>query len=318
MRTTNAVFLLTNHLAKILSFSQEVGSISTYRRYQITYEKYVSWHHIPEQYPVFIGLHILLFIMEGALERIRYLTSSENRFRILQSLGDTKATRKALQETVNGSRSTVARVLQEAEARGWVRSQGSQYWLTPMGKAMVQEITDCSKNIEVLEDVGDKIKLFPPPLLTVDFRNFDDARIIETTSDDPTAPFTKSLSLFREANKYRGLTNTSLPEHARVLRDGVEQGTLDLQHVIEKQFVEQLQSNPERKAVWNSMEDQVWVFDGSVPVNFHIVDNTVLVWLGEEQGEELSLLESDNPEVLSWGKSLFSEYKAKSKPLHQT
>lgn len=217
----------------------------------------------------------------------------------------------------DGSRSTVARILHEAENRGWVRSRGSQYWLTPRGKATVREIKDCLENIEVLEDIGDMIELFPRPLMSLELRYFKDAEIIETTGENPTAPFTRSLALFREATKYRGLTNTSLPEHARVLRDRVDGGRLDFQHVIEKQFVEQLRTLPERKAVWDSVADLVVVYEGTIPINCHIVDNTVLVWLGGDEGEDLALLVSDNSAVLSWAHSLFSRYKADAQPLSE-
>jgi predicted transcriptional regulator len=59
----------------------------------------------------------------------------------------------------------------------------------------------------------------------------------------------------------------------------------------------------------------VWLYDGIVPINVQIVDERVLVWLGENRDETAGLLESENPAVLDWAESLYEEYRAQSEPL---
>lgn len=62
-----------------------------------------------------------------------------NRVEVLTALVDGEATRRDLQEAVDGSRSTVARIFDEVQERRWVDSEGTRYWLTPLGGDRVQE-----------------------------------------------------------------------------------------------------------------------------------------------------------------------------------
>ena len=73
--------------------------------------------------------------MKGALEEIQFMANSANRVRVLDALGGAPASRRELQEETGVARSTAARVLDDAEARGWVDSEGSRYRLTPGGAA---------------------------------------------------------------------------------------------------------------------------------------------------------------------------------------
>lgn len=77
--------------------------------------------------------------MDDSLKAVQFLADSLNRVQVLSELVDRRATRRELQEKVNASRSTVARILDEAQTRGWVDSKGSQYRLTPLGEAMVTD-----------------------------------------------------------------------------------------------------------------------------------------------------------------------------------
>ncbi|MFB6198766.1 MAG: helix-turn-helix transcriptional regulator [Halobacteriaceae archaeon] len=255
--------------------------------------------------------------MESALEAIRFFASSANRVQVLTSLIETPATRQELQEEVEASRATVARILTEAETRGWVDSEGSQYWLTKRGEAMVTDFRSYLTSVKGHQHLGDMVEHLPPPLVAIDFRHLRDADIIEMTAEDPSAPFTRSLDVFREATDYRGLNNTSLPEHAKVLQDGVEQDDLVFEQVFEHSFLETIRTDPDRAAMWNSLADTVWIYEGVVPINLHIIDDTVLVWLGETRGEVAGLLESDNSAVLSWAESLYEEYRSDAKLLSE-
>ena len=247
--------------------------------------------------------------MESSLEDIQFLASSANRVRILTTLIDRRSTRRELKEEVDCSRSTVARILDEAQERGWVDAEGRRYVLTPLGETMVTDFRSYLETVEGLERFGDTINHFPPPLFSLDFHHFRDAVVVEPTAEDPAAPFTRAFYLFREATEYRGLSFTAFPDFVKVLRDGVDQGRLDFEHVVEKAFIETVRSNPERSAVWSSLSDRIWLYEGTVHLSMHIIDGTVLVWLGKSRGEAKALLESENPEVLSWAESLYEEYK---------
>lgn len=253
--------------------------------------------------------------MEDSLEAIQFLANLANRVQILTALVDKQATRRELQEKVDASRSTVARILDEAQTRGWVDSEGTRYWLTPLGEAMVTDFRSYLSSVEGHQHLGDMVNQLPPPVFTLDFSHLRDADITEPTAENPAAPFTRAYDLFHEATEYRGLNNSSLPGHVKVLEDRVREGYLEFEQVFEKAFVETIRADPERQAVWKALSDQVWLYDGIIPINLQIVNERVIVWLGETRGEVAGLLESENPAVVDWAESLYEEYRTQAEPL---
>lgn len=253
--------------------------------------------------------------MESALEAVRFLASSSNRVDVLSALVGRRATRRELQAEVAGSRSTVARILAEAQTREWVDSTGSRYWLTPLGEAMVTDFRAYLDGVEGHQHLGDMVNHFPPPLFSLHSRHLRDAEVVELNAENPAAPFTRALEEFRNATEYRGLNHTSLPDHADVLRDRVERDRLDFAQVFEAAFVETLRADPGRAAIWRPLAGRVQAYDGVVPINVHVLDGTVLVWLGENRGEIAGLLVSENSAVRGWATALFDEYAAAADPL---
>lgn len=255
--------------------------------------------------------------MESSLEAVRFLASSANRVQVLTALVDGDADRRELTERVDGSRSTVTRILNDAEKRGWVDSEGSRYWLTPLGESMVTEFRSSLETVAGHQHLGDLVNHVPPPLFSLDLRHLRDADVVEPTAENPAAPFDEALDLFREASEYRGLNNTSLPKHAKLLQSRVEQGRLDFEQVFEQAFLETVRAAPERVDIWSSLSDRVWRYDGVVPINVQIVDGTVIVWLGKTRGEPAGLLESENDAALSWARSLYDQYRTEAEPLSE-
>ena len=258
--------------------------------------------------------------MEGALEDIQFLANSENRILVLSALTQEPASRRQLQQDTGVPRSSVARVLNEAETRKWVGSEGSKYWITPRGKAMITEIRRSIAATEGVKHLGTAINWLPEPVYDLDFSYFNDARITLPTQANPTAAFDRGLDRISDANTYRGLTQNSLPQYMQVIRDQVESGSLEFEGVIEKRFIEIIRNDPERAETWSAVADQMWVFEGHVPMNMHLVDDTAMIWLCEEdeEGNDVvpkGLLETENPHVVSWAESFYEEYLDAARPL---
>lgn len=62
----------------------------------------------------------------------------------------------------------------------------------------------------------------------------------------------------------------------KIPRERVEAGCLDFDQVFEKAFVETIRADPERSAQWESLSERVWVYEGIVPINVHIIEGLVL------------------------------------------
>ena len=258
--------------------------------------------------------------MDRGLEDIQFLANSPNRVRVLDTLVTGPATRRELQESTGVPRSTTARVLDDAEDRGWVASEGSRYEITPTGEAMVSEFSAYVETTKGIRHLGKAVDWLPDPVRTLDFRCFRDADVTTPTESNPTAAFDRAMELIRSANEYRGLTQNSLPEYMKTICDRVVDGHLDFQGVVEASFIEVLRDDPQRAARWHDIAHGMWLYDGDVPLNMHIVDGTALVWLcaDNQAGEDVvikGVLESEHPAVVSWAESLYEEYRSEARPL---
>lgn len=258
--------------------------------------------------------------MDATLDDIQFLANSANRIQVLEALTSGAASRRELQDATGVPRSTAARALDDAEARGWVRSEGSRYWLTSSGEAMITEFRRYLEATEGIHHLGPAIDWLPEPAWELDFHCFREAEVTTPTETNPTAHFDRAMGHFRGSDRYRGLTQNSLPEYMNALHGRVVEGQLDFEGVIEASFIDALDNDPQRVALWQDIADRMWLYNGRVPLNIHIVDGTVLLWLCDENqaGDDVlvkGLLESTHPDVVSWAESLYDEHRADAEPL---
>lgn len=286
-----------------------------------------QWDRVPKALDPSAGSYlpkaVVFCHMDATLDDIQFLANSANRIQVLEALTDGAASRRDLQDATGVPRSTAARVLDEAEARDWVRSEGSRYWLTSLGEAMIRAFRRYLAATEGVRHLGPAIDWLPDPAWELDFRYFREAEITTPSEANPTAHFDRAMALLRESDSYRGLTQNSLPEYMRVVHSRVVAGQLDFEGVIEASFIDALGNDPQRAALWQDIADWMWLYTGRVPLNMHIVDGTVLIWLCDENqaGEDViakGLLESTHPEVVSWAESLYEEHRADAEPLDPT
>lgn len=256
--------------------------------------------------------------MDLALEAIQVFANSANSVRVFESLADGVTTSRALAEQTGASRSTVARILDDGESRGWIESEGSQYELTYMGEFMIEEFRTYLRTVEGGQQLGEAMNYLPEPARELDIRHLRDAEVTTPTTDWPGARLNRALELYETGDTYRGLTQIAPHVIVETLADLVDRGRLEVEGVIEATFIEDVLKDPERAAPWHTLADRVWVYDGRIPLNMHIIDETAVLWLASVDGgewERYGLLESEHPSVVGWAESLYQEYRNKAEPL---
>lgn len=188
------------------------------------------------------------------------------------------------------------------------------------GDDVLSRFVPLLETVAGIHNLGDAIDWLPPPVYSLEFRHLRDADVTTSTVENPARPFDRGLELIRAAGEYRGLTSTAIPRYVNVLRDRLVRGRLDVEGVIKASFLETLRDDPGRAEPWHDFAraDATWLYDGRIPINMHVVDETVLIWLGDRREDELEihgLLESQNPAVVSWAEALYEDYRSESRPL---
>lgn len=257
--------------------------------------------------------------MEPALDAAQVFANSANVVRVFEALTDGPTTSRDLAERTGAARSTVGRILDRCESREWIESEGSRYELTNLGEAMIGEFRAYLRTIEGIQHLGEDFQYLPEPAHDLDYRHFRDAAFTKSTAENPTAPFDRVPELMRAADYHRALVRTGIPRTTRVGWELWSAGKLEGEIVLEASFLETLRNDPERAEPWvdSARAGVVWIHE-DVPDGIQILDEVVVIWLGERREDEVyvaGILESENPAVLSWADSLFEEHQTEAERL---
>ena len=256
-----------------------------------------------------------------ALEDVAYLSRSANRVEILDALTDRPRTRRELTEQVGASRTTLDRIVNELEDRGWAeRTTDGEYVSTPTGTQLIREFRPFLESVEAIRRLDIAVEWLPVDELNIGLRHFSDATVRWPEQDDPAETIDLMNQLVREASRFRILTHLKPPASLlRETRDGVVSGRLTLEAVSTDSApgYRGVQQSDRRELLREILEagGQLYRCDGPIPCNLWIIDETVLIKKSRPGPIDASYgapIVSENSAVRSWAEDLIDRYIAEA------
>jgi len=148
-----------------------------------------------------------------ALEDVAYLARSVNRVRILGVLTNRSATRRELAEVTGTSRTTLDRIVNELEDRGWAkRTLDGTYTATPQGTQLQRQFQPFLDSVVAIRKLGNAVAWLPTEELTVGLEHFADAIVQRPERDDPVETIDLMVEMVDEATRHRAFTHLVPPE----------------------------------------------------------------------------------------------------------
>ena len=258
---------------------------------------------------------------DRTLENIAYLARSENRVRILEVLAEGPSARNEVEETTDIARTTIDRIINELEERGWAkRTVDGEYIATPTGEQVITEFEPFVETMEGIRKLGDLVAWLPTDTVPIALRHFGDATIRCPDPAEPTSTVSYVTELLREAAEFRCLVGIAPPlAFEETMRDGVVCGDLKTEHVITEQEYHYLLENPDRLERWQEYIEagaNLYLHEGPVPCNVLVFDDTVIIGNSQaELGDPFVEIESTNDIVRAWAHDVIREYKEDAKRL---
>lgn len=258
--------------------------------------------------------------MDSARKTLQFFADSAHSVLVFEALSAGVTRSSALAEETGASRSTVARILAEGESRGWIASEGSQYELTTEGQITLEVVRDCLQTVEGIQHLGEAIDWLPSPVHSLDYCHLRDAEIITGTTSNPTEPFDYVSERIRKGDEIYTLAWTGVPRLTKLINEQAEAGKIACEAVMKASFFDTFDGESEAVSNWRApaAREEVWTYEGAVPLSLHMLDEKVLIWLDEQSGDELvvrGVLVTENPVVLSWAKELYAEYRTEAELL---
>lgn len=260
-------------------------------------------------------------VSDDALSDIAYLGRSRNRVEILGAIVSQPYSPRELTDVTGTARSTLERILAELEERGWAnRTPEGQYVATSAGNFVYDEFIPLVQTMEAIETLGEEIAWLPRDELTISLSHFSDATVRHP--EDPTEAIDYMAGIIRKTENFRVISNLRPPGVATdPIHDRVRSGQMRFDYVLTRDVLEYLSSHHERRERWlDSIEAgaDLWVWEGSIPCNLWIFDDTVWIKNSSPESKQDTYgvpIISDNDTVRSWGHDLIDQYRTAATPV---
>lgn len=259
-----------------------------------------------------------------ALEDIEYLSRSPNRVIILDTLTKGPYSRRDLAELTDISRTTLDRIVNELEERGWVqRTNDGNYVGTPMGTHLMAQVRPFIDSVKAIRRLDEAVAWLPADELSIGLHHFSDASVLRPEQDDPMETVDYFTDLIRETTEFRVLTHLAPPGPlARAMRDRITAGRLNAEYVLTDELIEYLHDQPERRERWRNILEgggDVVRVQGPIPCNLWIFDDNVLIKKSGPEPIEDSYgvpIQSENETVRSWAHDVIDSYWVDGTPVN--
>lgn len=263
-------------------------------------------------------------LSENALEDIAYLARSKNRVEILATLVTGPQTPRSVEEATGVSRSTLERILSELEERGWAeRTTDGTYAATAAGEFAVREFEPLVGTMQALRTLGETAAWLPDDGISIGLQHFRDATVRRSDPNSPDAEATRVLELIQNAAYFDALSYIAPTlSQLQSLRDGVVERGMTVRNVLTDGLVTYLQDRDEQTSCWQEYIEggaRVYRYEGRIPCNVFIVDETVLVMNNDpEAGRPCEFIEIRDDTVRAWAENLIETYCGDAERLDST
>ena len=258
-------------------------------------------------------------IASNALDDIAYLGRSDNRLELLSLLSLEQATRSELAEETGIASTTIGRILNELQNRGWVeRTVDGTYTASPSGQVVVREIEPAIDAMAAVRSLGEAVAWLPLDELPISVRHFKDATVVRSPPHSPLEFVDYLAGQIRTATTFRTLTFLDPPTPAgEAMQSGVVDGALSVEHVLAGGLPEYLRDRQKSPPQWQEYLEagaNVYRYDDHIPCNLFEFDNKVLIMSDRPAGGG-GAIESTDETVRAECRALFEKYRASAEPL---
>lgn len=255
----------------------------------------------------------------AALDDISFLARSASRVQVLETLASAPHDRAELQMTTGVPRATVGRIVTEFEARGWVRHDGRYYTTSPLGGFLIAEFRSLVDGVTTMQKLRSVIEWLPTDEFDFPLSRFSGADITLPRATDTIAPVDRAAELVEGGDDVCILAFGSAPPVVEAGWRTTVDGTQSFEVIFAAETLDTLATDPETgpwlRDLAGCERGTVRRYDGTVPYNLAVIDDTANFALVDEHGAPAALIETTDEAIRSWTVATIDRYRADSKRL---
>ncbi|WP_128478838.1 helix-turn-helix transcriptional regulator [Halorussus pelagicus] len=232
---------------------------------------------------------------------------------VLEVLASRSCTKPELIDLVEKSRSTIDRSVDDLKAVDCIECRDGKYHPTTKGRLALAEHTEYTSITGSLDDAGEILNHLPSDC-GISSRFLNGVTIHRGNPHVPGAALDKRNELLHSSERMVGLAPTALCSYPETLVDVVRNHSITVEIVIEDAVFHSLSDvrGDQMEALVDHEQIQFHVVEDSLPYALWIMERPEETYVGitvYENGGVQGVLMNDADEAVSWGKSVYQQYR---------
>lgn len=257
--------------------------------------------------------------MVEAFDGINFLTRSENRVEVLNTLSTGRYTKPGLVEVTDMSETTVERTLEAFQERNWIRITEGRYELTRVGELIAEDYLRLADSMDLALRLGPALEVLPIKEMEFDLRHLTDARIAHPEEFDPLETLDSRADMVREADRILGIApaNYAVELVIKPFYEAVLEHGLELRTVVTTGYVETVRTQPELRRMLREQLDagaEIYVApeETTITTAIALYDDLATITGFDETGTPRISIESSAAPVREWVRETFDRYRSEA------
>ena len=229
----------------------------------------------------------------------------------LDALSDGPLRRAELEEAIGVSRTTAHRIVRALAEHGLARRTDGRHELTSFGEVVAVEVSRVRGSVGAARSLGPFIDALAGTPFEIDVSRFTGATVTTAGPGDPYAPVSRFMELLVETDVLRGFDTTSIaPIYVDEIRAEIL-GGMRTSIVYLPEVAERIASAYPGKLRASLESGRLELFTSEeLPFGLALFDGRI--GLGAYDGETGMLscfVDTDDPDAILWGETLYEHYR---------
>lgn len=247
-----------------------------------------------------------------ALDEIAFLARSPNRCEILDLLTTGPATQPGLSSSLDVSRTTLWRCLEDLQASGWIDQRDDQYILSNRGSLVWDAFSDLAWTVRATSELEELVEHLPTRETDIPIWRFLEADIARPTPSDPEAPMRLAYQQAEQAEDVRILSHALTSPVLDAIYDHVLAGETTAELIVTDEVLAVMASDQKVAAqmvdLVSSGGMQVFRHD-PIPHLLGILDDEVGLGVEDDTGRPLATVRIKDPVVHNWAVQVYERHR---------
>lgn len=258
--------------------------------------------------------------MTSPFEAINFLTRSENRVTLLETLAGGVYTERELIDRTDISRVTVSRALDAFRERGWVRETDGGYTTTRIGEALAADYTRLAETMDVACRLGPVVDLLPIERPDFPLQALSDATISDPEEYEVLQTVDRWITLIRESDRLEVLAYRTGRIVAEPIYEEISAGSLEMEAILAPSELERIRADPTTREVKQRIMEAGATYylaaeEQPKPYSLGTFDDVAALAGWNEESKPQVHVETRAEPVVEWVRSEYEATKAEAERL---